>query len=327
MPLLASRCQVAIVQEAVAGTAETPANGNVILTNGAPTFELTPTVTDRQAMGATLSKRGSVIGARMAKISFRQYLRGTATAPAGGNQSDFAIPFKGCGLDVAYSGGSPNEIGTWKPSSTLVVDETTGAYCTVAIYRDGKEYKIHGAVGNLKLTFDVGVPVLAEYEFTGVANTPTDVALKSPTYSTVVEPPFQGAALSLIGSYTTAKIKTLTLDLGNRIAMRPYPNTTTGFFTAQIVDRAPVFTLDPEEELAATANFWNQWLSGTLGSITTGTFPSNGTNYNQFNLTIPNAQYTKGGLADRDGVGTMPLEGQCRANSDTGEDEFTLVQT
>lgn len=327
MPLLASRCQVAIVQEAVAGTAGTPGNADVYLTTGAPTFELTPTTTDRQAMTASLSPRGSVVGARMAKISFKQYLRGTATAPSGGNPPDFTVPFKGCGLDVAYSGGSPNEIGTWKPSTTLVVDETTGAYCTVAVYRDGKEYKIHGAVGNLKLTFDVGVPVLAEYEFTGIANTPTDVALKSPTYSPVVEPPFQGAALSMIGSFTTAKIKTLTLDLGNQIVMRPYPNTTTGFFTAQIAGRRPVFTIDPEEELAATKNWWLDWLNGTTGAITTGVFPSNGSNYNQFNLTIPKAQYLKGGLSDRDGIGTMPLEGVCVANSDAGEDEFTFVQT
>jgi hypothetical protein len=325
-PLLSNRCQVGIKQEAVAGTAEALVDANVILTTDLPTWEPGPTVTERQAMTKSLDSRGVVIGSRSAKIAFKQYLRGTSTAPSGGNQSDFAIPFLGCGMAVAYSGGSPNEIGTWTPSVTQDLDDTTGTYCTVACYIDGKEFKIHGAVGNLKLTFDVGKPILAEYEFTGCLNTPTDVALKAPTYPTVVEPPFLGASLSVLG-YASAKVKTIGVDFGRSITMRPFPNTTTGYFTAQATARAIRVTLDPEEELAATKNWWNEWLAGTLGSLTTGVFPSNGTNYNQFNLTMPNLQYAKVGLGDRDGIRIASIEAIARANSDAGEDSLTLVQT
>jgi hypothetical protein len=325
-PLLSNRCQVAIKQEATAGTAETLAAGNVILTTEAPSWEPDPQVTERQAMTRSLDSRGVVIGARMAKVAFKQYLRGTSGAPGGGNQSDFAVPFLGCGLSVAYSGGSPNEIGTWTPSVTQDLDDTSGTYCTVAVYNDGKEYKIHGAVGNLKLTFEVGKPVLAEYEFTGCLNTPTDVALLSPTYSSIVEPPFLGASLSVLG-YTTAKIRTISVDLGRSITMRPFPNSVTGYFTAQAVSRNVRVTFDAEEELAATKNWWNEWLAGTLGSITTGVFPSNGSNYNQFNFTAPNLQYVKGSWGDRDGIRIASMEAIARANSDAGEDSISLVQT
>lgn len=324
--LLANRCQVCIKQEATAGTAETLAAANVILTTDLPSWDPAVEMTERNAMTASLDSRGAVVGSRMGKISFKQYIRGTAAAPTGGNQSDFAIPFIGCGLGVTYSGTTPNEIGTWAPSVTNAEDNTTGSYCTVAIYRDGKQYLLHGAVGDLSLTFEVGKPILAEYDFTGILNTPTDVALLVPTYPTVVEPPFLGAALTVQG-FATAKIKSLTLKLGNSIAMRPYPNTLTGFFTAQITGRKVTFSLDPEEELAATKNWFSEWLAGTTGSIATGIFPSNGTNYNQFSLTIPKAQYMKGGYADRDGVATVPIEGIAQANSDAGEDSFSLVET
>jgi hypothetical protein len=326
VPVLASRCQIAIKQEAVAGTAEALAAGNVVLTTDKPTWEPAPEMIERSALTKSFDSRGVVIGARMAKIGFKMYLRGTAGAPTGGNQSDFAVPFKGCGIDVAYSGVNPNEIGTWAPSVTLATTYVTGSNCSVAMYRDGKQYLIHGAVGDLTLTFEVGKPILAAFTFSGCYNTPTDVALLSPTYPSIVEPPFLGASLSVLG-FATAKIKSLSMKLGNTIAARPYPNTTTGFFAYQIADRNVTFSFDPEEELAATKNWWNEWVAGTLGSITTGVFPSNGTNYNQFNLTIPNAQYTKGTFGDREGISTASIEGIARANSDAGEDSFSLVQT
>jgi hypothetical protein len=46
-----------------------------------------------------------------------------------------------------------------------------------------------------------------------------------------------------------------------------------------------------------------------------------------FNLTIPNAQYNSVGLADRDGVANAPINFLALANSDAGDDEWSLVQT
>jgi len=323
--LLMDRCQVAIKQEAAAGTPEALAAANVVITTDRPTWEPTAEFTERNVLTKSFSPRGAVVGARMAKISFKQYLSGTTGAPTSINEAPWAIPFRGCGMDVVYSGTTPNEIGTWAPSMSQIVDTTTGVYCTVAAYRDGKQYKIHGAVGDMTLTFKRGVPVLAEYSFTGQYNTPTDIALLSPTYPAVVEPPFLGATLTVLTF--SAKIDTLVVKLNNKIAMRPSPNTLSGYFSAQVTDRKPTFTIDPEEELAGTKDWFNEWITGATGSVTTGVFPSNGSNYNQFNLTIPKAQYTKPSQSDRDGVSVIGIEGTCVANSDAGDDEFTFVQT
>ncbi len=336
MPILRQRQQIAIKQEATAGTAETLAAANAIMHTGIVEWEPDVVETPREAMTASLSPRGSVTGTQAAKIRFKMYLRGSynhttgavAAPVAASTEPDFSVPFKACGLALVVSGAGPNEICTYSPSSTTISNEMTGAYSTVALYEDGKRYMIHGAVGNCVLTFTVGMPVLAEFEFTGLYNAPTDTALLSaPVYPTFAEPAFLSASLSIIGSYTAAKMQNLKLDLGNTIAMRPNPNGATGHFTAQITARKPTGSFDPEEVLAATNNFFTQWIAGTVGAITTGTFPSGGTNYNQFNLTIPNAMYTKVGRADRDGVGTAPVEFEAMANSAAGEDEYTFVQT
>lgn len=328
MPILTDRAQIAIKQEATAGTAETLLAANAILVRRGATFDADPETIPREAMSGSLSPRGTVIGARKASIKFSMFLRGTTGAPvAGSNEPDFAVPFKGCGGSLTVSGSGPNEQSSFKPSSSTISDETTGAYCTVGLYRDGKLYKIHGAVGNCVLTFTNGQPVLADFDFMGCYNEPTDAALLVPTYPAVIEPTFLSASLSIIGSYTAAKITSLKLDFGNEIAMRPNPNGASGYHTAQIVRRNPTGSLDPEEVLAATANFWNQWIGGTTGAITTGVFPSGGTNYNQLQLSIPKAAYIKGSLGDRDGIATMPLDFECRANSDAGDDEWELIQT
>ena len=327
MPLLRRKQQVAIKQEAAAGTAETLAAANVIRHTGFADWDPDVTVTPRDSLSGSLSPRGSVTGARAARIRFKQYLRGTVGAPASGtNEAEHTTPFRACGITAAFSGTTPNEISTQTPSSTIISDETNGSYCTIAVYEDGKRYMIHGAQGDATVTFDSGMPVLAEYDFLGVYNEPTDAALLVPTYAAVAPPPFQAATLSVLG-YATARIKTLKLSLGNSLVMRPDPNGLAGFFTAQITGRNPTGSFDPEELLAATKNYHNEFIAGAAGSITTGLFPSTGSNYNMFNLTIPAAAYIKVAKGDREGLSTLAIDFECRANSDAGEDEFSLVQS
>lgn len=330
-PLLRQRQQIAIKQESTAGTAIALTLADVIMHTGVAEWEPDVTMTQREAMTASLSPRGSVVGRQSAKIRWKQYLRGSYShttgaviAPSAGvTDPDFAVPFSGCGMLQTTSAGVSY---TYTPSSTVAVDDTSGVYCTVALNEDGKTYKIHGAVGNCVLTFQVGLPILAEFEFTGVYNAPADLALiTSVVYPTFAEPPFLSAALSVIGSFTTAKIQSLKLDMGNTITMRPFPNVAAGNFTAQITARHATGSFDPEEVLAATNNYFSQWIAGTVGAITTGTFPSTGTTFNKFSLTIPNAMYSKVGRADRDGIGTAPVDFDCMANSAAGDDEFSLV--
>jgi hypothetical protein len=327
MPILSNRAQVAIAQEANAGTPETLVAGDVVLHTDIPEWEPEVQVTPRNALSASLSPRGSVMGTQAAKIRFKQFLQGTSVAPVQDTtMPPFRTPFLGCGAKDTVSGAPTAEQTSFKPLTSLVVDETAAVRMTVAIFQDGKRYQIHGAVGNCVLTCTNGQPVLAEYEFTGVYAAPTDVALLVPSYPTIVEPPFLSAAISVLG-YASSRITSFTLDFGNEIVMVPNPNDAVGFAFAQIVNRNPTGTLDPEDVLAGTKNYFTEWILGTTGSITTGVFPSNGTNYNQLQITIPKAAYVKVGHADREGMANSPIEFECRANTDAGDDEWEVVHT
>lgn len=335
--MLRAKQQIAIKQEGTAGTAETLANTDAILHSGVAEFEPDVQMTNIEAMSGTLSQRGSVPGTRAAKIRFSMRLGGSynhstgasAAVVASSTEAPWHVPMLGAGFASTISGGAGSEQNSYKPSSTTISDETTGAYCTVALYEDGKKYMIHGAQASAcRFIFNVGEPVMAEFEFLGVYNAPTDVALLgSVVYPTFVPPVFLGASLSIPTSFTTAKVRSLTLDMGLETIMRPYPNSTNGLFTAQIVRRRPVGTIDPEEVLAATENIWDHWLSGTVGALTTGVFPSSGSNNNQLSLNIPVAAYTKVGLGDRDGMSNLAVEFECRANSAAGDDEVEIIQT
>lgn len=326
MPLLMDKRQVAIAQEAAAGTAEVLVAGDVVLTTGLPTWDPDLMVTPRALLTKSLSPRGHVVGTRAAKISFAMFLRGLSGAPTDpGNLPDFTIPFRACGAEVVVSGSPTDEQAAYTPSSSLIVDATSGSYCTIATYLDGKRFQIYGACGNCRLTFTDGAPVLAEFEMQGVYSTPTDVALLTPTYTTVLEPAFKDAAVSILGF--TPKVGQIVLDFGNEVVMRQDPNDPAGFFSAQIVRRNPTLTIDPEEELAGTKDWHAAFVDSTLGAITTGVFPSGGTNYNQLQLTVPNGQLTKASIGDRGGMATAPLEFTCRANNDAGENEWEFLVT
>lgn len=258
--MLADRCQVVIKAEATPGTEEVLAAANVVMTTDRPTWEADPEIIDRNIMSASPSKRGIIIGSRMAKISFKMFQRGTSGAPTDpANLPDWIVPVRSCGCVAVVSGAGPNEITTVTPASLA---SATQIQATVAVYRDGKKYAISGALGNVKKTYTVGSPVLLEFDFTGIwFAAPTDTALLVPTYPTIVEGPFTGAALTILG-FATPKIKTMTVDLGNKIALRPYPNTITGFLTALITGRDPSGSFDVEEELAATKNWYGEWFAG-----------------------------------------------------------------
>jgi hypothetical protein len=322
MPLLADRCQVALKIETVVGTAEALAAANVIMTTERPTWDPDVTITDRMVLSASPSNRGHVVGTKAARITFKMFQRGTTGAPTDpANLPDYIQPLRACGLDYAVSGGGPNEITTVTPASL-----GTLRTATVALYRDGKQYMIHGACGNVRKVYTVGAPVAYEFDFLGIYNTPTDVALLVPTYPTVIEPPFVSAALTIVG-FATPKIRAISFDLGNRVALRPYPNTSTGFLSAVITGRDPSGTFDPEEELAGTKNWHSEFLAGTTGSLATGVFPSAGSNYNQISDTYPKIQYKKAGQADRDDQLTTPVDWRPLANTDAGNDELSWVQT
>lgn len=326
MPDVTKRQQLVMKAEGTPGTAEVLESGGGLAANAEMvlcsdiTFDPDVAQIGRAAMGASFDTSGSVTGARMGKISFKSNLRGRTAAFSASVLPDNNLPFKACGLSVTMSGGAGSEIVTVAPVSTI------STWYTVGFYNDGRLYRLAGALGNMKLTFKRGEPVVAEYEMLGAYVAPSDVALRTSGLATSAPapPPFLAAAVSILG-YATPRIDTLTFDLGNELMMRGDPNATSGVLTAMLVGRTTKGSLDPEAVAVGTKNYWSEWLADTTGSITTGTFPSSGTQYNKMNLTAPKAKPTKIGKGDREGLAVNPYEFECQRNTDTGDDCFSLV--
>jgi hypothetical protein len=234
------------------------------------------------------------------------------------------LPLKACGCTVTFSGGGGSEIVTVAPVSSGAGINTT--FYTVGIYNDGILYRLAGAEGNVKLSTKSGELWVAEFEMWGAYVAPSDVAMRTTSLSgsAPAPPPFLGAAMSVL-SYGTPRIDAFTFDLGNSLIYRGDPNAASGVLTALITGRKTNGTLDPEGTTVGVNPYFNQLLADTTGSITTGTFPSTGTQYNKLNLTMPKAKFRKVSLGDRNGLRTFPIEYEAQRNTDTGDDSWSLV--
>ena len=321
--MLGERNQIAVAVEAVAGTPETLALGDVILTTELPSFTPDIEFHERLAQSASLSRIGGVVGARSAKIGFKIFARGTTGTPvAVSNVPDFDIPLIGCGVVGVVDQPGVGEI-EYQPSSSIITDESAGGYLTIGIHMDGKLYRISGAQGTGTITFVRGAPVVMDLEFTGVYEAPVDAALLVPVYGgPAAPPPFLDAAPTVLGF--AAKFNEIVLDIGNTVVMRPDPGDASGFHTAQITSRNPTLTIDPEEVLAATKNWWTELTNETVGVVTTGDFPAGGDAFNMFKLNCPKAQLSSVVLADREGIPTAPLEFALQRDTDAGDNEWAL---
>jgi hypothetical protein len=236
------------------------------------------------------------------------------------NLPDFTLPFRACGCSVTGSYGAGVETVTVAPVSAM------STWYTVGVFNDGLLYRIAGAQGDVTLTFKAGDPVMAEWTMTGAYAAPIDSVLISSGYALALPapPPFLAAALS-VGGFTTARIESLTLALGNAITMETDPNGIHGMYRAAITDRKPGGSLDPEMTIVATRDWFSLWVAGTRALLNTGTFPSTGTQYNKLALSQPNVGWKKATLGDRGGIVTVPLEYESIHNTDAGNDFFSLV--
>lgn len=320
------RTQLVFKAETTPGTAEVldsgtglTANAEMIMANDVvwePDIRQTP----RNAATSSFSSRGSVPGGGACKVTFKMDLRGRTSAFSSSVLPDCALPMRACCASVVFSGPAGSEIVTVAPV------DTPASWFTIGKFMGGKLHRMAGSLGNCKITYENKTPVVAEFEMMGVYVAPSDVPLRTTglALSSPMPPPYLSAATSILG-LTTPLIKTLTLDFGNQIGLEDDPNSAQGFYRAFLGGRQPTCTVDPESQLVGTKNYFSELTVGTTGPITTGTFPTSGTQYNKQNLNMPNCQYLKAPYADRDGLSVHNIDFIPRANSDAGADEWSIV--
>lgn len=306
-PLIAKRAQLAAKVESVEGTAEALTATEAILVGNAK-YEPEIKMTARPAASASLSPFPKVAGSRSAKLTFEMELKGSGTA---GTAPEAGVPLKGCGFAEAVSA----EVSvTYTPASSSIPSLTLGWYM------DGKKYLMAGARGSVKLDLKAGEPGKFSFEFTGTAIDDADVALLSPTYDATTPPAFLSASFTL--DSVAAVIEGLSIDMANSVALRPSANAAQGFVSAVITGREPKLTVNPEDVLVATKDWWAKWEAGSLVALSAVVGATAG---NICTITAPKVQIQSAKPGERDGVGIQDME--CGLFRNAGDDELSLVFT
>jgi hypothetical protein len=268
----------------------------------------------RNAALNTLSKLPQLPGLALAHISFKTELIGRE---AGSTLSTTVRPYidpylRACGLAPAFTTGGTNTI-SYSPASTGVPTITTG------VYVDGVLKKISGARGTVKFSGVVGEPIYAEFDFMGAYNPLADATQLIPTVS-FLAPPLLHSANLMIGSFSPV-VKSVSFDIGNKLAPREDVNSTSGYKSFMITDRDPTGQFDAEMETVATHNWYGLWKAGTSAWLTMG--PVGTATSNKLSISAPAIVTTKTSEGDREGLEIADTTFQMSMSS--GDDEFNLT--
>lgn len=190
---------------------------------------------------------------------------------------------------------------------------------TIGSYVDGIWRSIKGAMGNAVFRFEAGKKVMVDFEFKGIWVPPTDVALITPTWTTVAPLRFVSSGLA-IGA-ANPKCANLTIDLGNQVILREDSGTSSGYISACITDRKMKGTIDPEAALVATRDNLGDWLARTEAALAI----SLGAATNGVAFAAPKLQFTNVQEADRNGTYVEQVDFVLNRSAAAGDDELTIT--
>lgn len=251
----------------------------------------------------------SLYGGALGQLTFDVILKGSGAA---GTAPEIGPLLRACGLDETL---------VVSTSATYAPVSTGQESASIHFHKDGKLYKLLGALGDAEFVAEVGQPCKVSFTFTGHVVGPTDIALPAQTLNATVPPVFLGAAFT--SDAFAAKISSLSFGLGNEIAKPADVSAADGFGDLRFTDRAVAGSFDPEETLIANYDWEAKWQANTLVNLTTGVVGS--VAGNRWQATMAKAQYREIGEGDRDKISIFELGFTAVENA--GDDELSLVFT
>lgn len=266
-----------------------------------------------------------VPGAASASLSFEIPIKGSGTIDSA---PEYGEALKACGLEETSTASTSV---TYTPIS--VFDGAGGnpgpAYSATALV-NGVAYAIKGAFGNAVFNLAVGEPGIIAVTLQGGYVAVADDALESPTYETTVPVPFMGGtfASNFGGAYSDKAVSEMSLDLGNRLAMRQDVNETYGIAGARITGRKSTGSFAPEMVLVATHDYFGTWAAGTSGTLDTGVI--GGTSGNRWRLQVGRCICRPPERTENDGIEklTVPFAVSSAATDTEGTNfDVTLTLT
>ena len=308
MALRWDRIQLVAKIESTEGTPETLASGDVFLASNVA-YEPQINMVERPAASNSFSPFSKVPGSRQARLSFDVELKGSGLA---GTPPEFGKLLRACGMseDVVA-----NSSVTYLPASHDIPS------LTFAWIVDGKKYQMAGARGTFKLDLKAGEIGVFHFEFLGTNISDADQNFfDAVAYQNVVPPAFLSTNLQL-DSYS-AIVENLSIDMGNELNLRPDANSAQGFISAIIAKRLPKLTLDPEDVLVSTKDWWSLWEAGSLVAFLAQIGQSAG---NICTISAPKVQIVGMRPVERNGAVIQEME--CELIRNSGDDELQIQFT
>lgn len=309
--MVTKRAVIAAKLEGTEGTAETLAAADADVLVFEPSFSPTVTFYERTEVDASLSPYAQVAGSKMATIAFNVNLRGSGSA---GTAPKIGKLLKCCGFGETIVGGTSV---TYAPISASIPS------LTMALYRDGVKKQIRGARGNVSYSGKAGEPGVLNFSFQGVYDGVSDVALLTGTGIETTSLPVLLSAAFTIASFA-AKISSISIDMGNKIAMRPDINKAEGFFSCMYSGRTPKGNFDPEEQLVSEHDWYGRFKAGTSGALT---FKHDGGAGNICTISAPVVQYTGVAESSRDDIAALGVDFILGRSAAAGNDEIAVAFT
>ena len=266
-------------------------------------------ILERNGPKNTLGPLPPVYAGTLKQITLTVRARGSGAA---GTAPEFGCLLRACGF-----------LETVNASTSVVYTPRSSSFESVTIYRyyDGKLHKYTGCVGNVSMNQDTGDFHVFTFTMLGHFVSETDVALVTPTYDATTPIP------AINGTFTfdsyNAVIGNLSFDMGNAVAQAVDYNSSDGYGTIQITNRAVTGSFDPEDVTVATYDFWAEFIGLTTAAMSTAAIGPAAGNY--MALTFPAIKFTNVSGADRDGILTRTIEYMAAESS--GNDQVTITFT
>lgn len=262
----------------------------------------------REGQGS-FGMRASTPGGYKGKVTFKHDASwdGTATEPS---WADTFLP--ACGWVKAGQVFTPRTEAPGTNVKTL----------TIAVYIDGKRKTLRGCVGTFKANCMSGKTVVFEFEFIGIWDSPTDVAILAPTYPTAS--PLRFASSVTTWNSVDLAVESMVLDSGNSMLLREDSSDVSGFKAGLISNRIVKITGNPEAKLVATQDRYGKYLDLSEHALT---FDIDGPTNSKITIAAPKAQIVAISEADRENMVVDEIEWQANRNGSTADQECSITFT
>jgi hypothetical protein len=217
----------------------------------------------------------------------------------------------------------------WRPNTEDAANKTL----SFLFYQDGQRVQLYGCRGNGRLRLVTHDRPMIEFTFMGIYSTRDASAnlneLAADAFETMEPTSVLNTSSTLISAAGSPKTITgadycwteATLDFGNNVTVRQCANGANGYLAAVIANRAPTFTINPDDP-GVTAYPFHQYLMDGTRARTEITIP--GGTGNSWRLRIPHLQASAISGGNRDERVSLDVTYDCTRGQDDGANDSSI---